>query len=541
MHIKRVQLRNVMSHVDTTVDFPDRGIVLVTGANGSGKSSLIEAVSVGVWDESLRRKPVWSGDRGELHVVGAVGATSVTVDRVKTKTRTTLSFTENDTPATVYETRTKAQAALERIVGTHALWRKTHVFSSHDAGHFTLATDGDRKKLLEDLLGLGKFDDAHNRARVEHRAAEQRVLNSQLATVLALGARDVARARLQDARARVAEEDVMSPVDPTAYGAAVANLQRLKAATKEVEEAEWAAQRRAAELGAALAAHKARATRLDALGDVCPTCEQSVSPAHAQGLCGPAPVSQRDYDAATRAEASARTARTQHNDALRAAHALVAKLDAQTVAATRAAAARARAEETTLKLLGALEDASDALDAARAVEADARASAGTLGAAVQVLSLTGVRSYLLGTALSGIESVANSWLNRLAGEGLALRLSPYTDKAAGGIRDAIQMTVDGAGGGHGYLGASGGERRRIDIAVMLALADVAEAAAGTRGGTLFFDEVFDALDADGVDAACNLLGGLAEDRCVVVITHNEDLQERLSVTRRLHVSEGEIK
>lgn len=103
------------------------------------------------------------------------------------------------------------------------------------------------------------------------------------------------------------------------------------------------------------------------------------------------------------------------------------------------------------------------------------------------------------------------------------------------------MEIIGAGGGHGYRGASGGERRRIDIAIMLALAEIAEYASGAQPGTMFMDEVFDALDADfGVPRATDVLQELSRTRCVVVVTHNAELARALKPTQHLHVENGNI-
>jgi DNA repair exonuclease SbcCD ATPase subunit len=137
-----------------------------------------------------------------------------------------------------------------------------------------------------------------------------------------------------------------------------------------------------------------------------------------------------------------------------------------------------------------------------------------------VLGLKGVRAHVLSRALGGVEAVANSWLARIAGEGLRLRLKPYAEKADGGISDAISLEVEGAGGGEGYRAASTGERRRIDVALLLALSEVAAAAVGERPGTLWADEVFDGLDEVGVHAVCCALDALSAERAVVVITHN---------------------
>jgi DNA repair exonuclease SbcCD ATPase subunit len=160
--------------------------------------------------------------------------------------------------------------------------------------------------------------------------------------------------------------------------------------------------------------------------------------------------------------------------------------------------------------------------------------------AEQVLGLRGVRAHVLGKALGGIEQVANGWLARIAGPGLRLHLSAYTEKKTGGVSDAISLEVDGAGGGHGYRGASGGERRRCDIALLLALAEVAGAAHGLKPGLILFDEVFDALDDDGVDTVCEVLGELAATRQVVVISHNDRLVARLPKRLHLRVNQGVV-
>jgi len=185
-------------------------------------------------------------------------------------------------------------------------------------------------------------------------------------------------------------------------------------------------------------------------------------------------------------------------------------------------------------------EAEQALAVAVGAWEEASARAGVLGAAEQVLGLRGVRASLLGRALSGLEAAANGWLAQIAGDGLRLRLKPYAEKKTGGISDSISMEIDGAGGGYGYRAASGGERRRIDVALLLALADVAAAARGAKPGTIFCDEVFDALDDTGVEAVAAALAGLAQDRAVVVITHSAELATSLRAVCALHVAAGKV-
>lgn len=58
MIIKKVVLKNFLSHSDSTIQFNPDGITAIIGENGSGKSSIIEAIQFGLFGES---------EKGKLH------------------------------------------------------------------------------------------------------------------------------------------------------------------------------------------------------------------------------------------------------------------------------------------------------------------------------------------------------------------------------------------------------------------------------------------------------------------------------------------
>lgn len=565
MHVRGVKLKGFMAHDATEVALPDRGVVLVTGPNGAGKSGIVEGVATACWGKTLRGTSPWrDGQPGSVEAQ----LDDMRVTRAVTKGGKVALSWEPDTQD--YPTVTKAQEALEAKLGSFDIWRRTHVFSSADAAHFTLATDGDRKRLLETILGLGKFDEALESCRLDLKASASKLADVGHVAAVATERAKGARARRDDAQAALdslppeeqeggpAEALGGAPPPPPSLAAAEEKLTRLresaaavKADLAKLERARRGAAQACSDPKATLRAVEAQMTRL-LRDDACPTCGQVIQEARR------AQAQQQVEDARLAAAAAECNA-----------NAAVAEIDAQIADLTseleditaagqkasqevgaareeawraqeraeearrraeerrRAKRARQEAQERADECVRALTAAEEAVARARADEVATGAQVAELQAVEQVLGLKGVRAHVLGRALGGMERVANRWLSLIAGPGLRLKMRPYSEKKTGGISDAISLDVSGAGGGFGYKASSGGERRRIDVALLLALAEVARAAHGSEPGSLFFDEVFDALDQDGVSAVADALADLSKDRAVVVITHSAALAEKL--------------
>lgn len=547
MHVRQLRLQNFLRHKSTTVALPESGIVTVTGPNGSGKSSFVEAVAFGIFGKTVRGTDPWAGPNGSL----LVETDAVQVTRERKKGRVLLSWQRNDVLApNDFGTPTKAQDALDALLGLSLdVWRKTAVFSSADAANFTLATDGERKRLLESLLCLSQFDDALIVCRT-HLRIEETTLS------IAERDRDVAVARLESAEKALAAALKLSESD----GGAVPDAAREEAAARELlrqvraefMRGEEIIRKRRAETRAldadatdakATLRHAKDALRLLAGGN-CPTCEQPISDERMKEL----------VNTVSDAESNAAALSKKAQEATELAAGDIAELEEEQ------SVLRRRETELAARIRGicdAMRRQDDVASMVRGARDDAHAARGELQAAVErvqvasqklpllracedALGLRGVRAQLLGRALGGLERAANVYLRRVAGSGLELKLKPFSEKKTGGISDAIALEVVGAGNGNGYRAASGGERRRIDVALLLALAEIAAASRGARPGTLFFDEVFDTLDEAGVDAVSGILEELSTDRVIVVITHSATLAKRLP-GRRISVLDGQAR
>jgi DNA repair exonuclease SbcCD ATPase subunit len=525
MILKHIELRNWTKHTCFVEDIPDKGIVLVTGPNGSGKSSIIEAVSVGAFGESLRGKMGWTDQPGQiiLHIDD-----SLVIDRRRTGSSNKLQFAAGSTNVDKYDTATKAQEALDNHVGSHDIWRKSSVFSSQDPSNFSASTDAERKRLLEILLGLGRLDNALKLVRqdlkmqqdlAEASRNERRRLEERVSGI---------NARIQDAHERIADLNKHRPVVPK--GNKTKFKQQLGEARGQLDESAKDIQRNQRDLSKAELELEHAQERYNRLSNGhCSQCDQVVSAdlisqAETAHMAAEAGLKEHKIVVTTRVS-KLESVRVVLSKQISGCEAALRDFEMQERAVDQYEAQLNTAGKAALALETQLQDVLDLVDTERWNEDKATREVLLLTHVSKVLSTQGVRAHLLQSSLAFIEQTANQWLERIAGESLKLKLTPYTETTKGSARDVIGMEIEGAGGGHGYRGASDGERRRIDIALMLGLSEVTAAAHGLTPGTLYFDETFAGLDLDGVNAVCDVLDELSETRAVFLISHDEGITQ----------------
>lgn len=535
LHIHHLSLRNFATHHVTDLDLPTKGLLAITGSNGAGKSTILECVAAALWGESLRGEMGWVDGKNSA-VIAITDGLTVTREKGKSSPKLKWMAAKGGTPT--YETSAKAQDALDAVIGSYDVWRRTCVLSSLDSAAFSLARDSDRKRLLEEFLGLGMFDAALDACRKDRRTAaaaaqahEQACKNANL---------QLSFAQQQYDKAVKTKETLLSSTGgkdaATLKSEGVRLAEMVKAAKADLD----AVQGRIASIDATIAHDKgilaADAARLAKLGaDKCGTCGQSVTDLRshlkeeADKLAG-----QKQKHLAKlqeeRAEEQEGLADLQEEH-----QRLSAKLESLRSDFRLAESLTKQRTQVDLDLA----EAQKALDhwTAEKDRLDKGAEEASLAAHLepveQVLGLRGVRAQVLAHALSALERQANAWLSRMPTEQgvLDLSLSGSTTQKSGSVVDAIALKVRG----RSYAACSGGERRRVDVAILLALRELAVAAHG-RDGTLFCDEVFDALDVQGQADVSSALREMAQDRLVVVITHSPDMLNALRPDARLHVS-----
>lgn len=540
MIVRSIATKKFAIHDKVNVDLPERGLVFVTGENGTGKSSLAEAVSQGVWDQPIRSGPGWRKDATTgVSIVFDGGQVDRTVGK-----KHKLNWRVGESGAASYPTRTKSQAALESEVGSHRVWRYSCVFHTKYAAMFTEATDSERKRLLEDVLELDRIEQGYRKVRKELVAAERQYTEDAHAVKNAETVLDGLMGQ-----ASLLHDQYEDVPDLTAMREEAKLLKEaVNDATRAAQDA--GADRASRERASAVAESqlreaRARLKQFEELGVECMACGQKVDGDH------------KKYEV-TKAEEAVEAAvkesailERELGDAEHVEKLAIRKLDearealAENVRRGKAAVEAKKRNEARdhakAGLADRVEAAEQALAAFEETAAASAAHAAELKATADVLSYQGVRAALLDSAVVALEELANAWLSRLGIDELKVHLSSQTATKSGKVSDKLSFELEGAGGGYGYGNASTGQQRRVDIAMTFAIAQLASTSRGiSQHSTMFVDELFDGLDRSGLAAAIELLHDLAQERCVVVITHNRELLDRVQPDLHLVARNGTI-
>lgn len=145
---------------------------------------------------------------------------------------------------------------------------------------------------------------------------------------------------------------------------------------------------------------------------------------------------------------------------------------------------------------------------------------------VKGYSPSGCPSFALDAVMPLITERANHYLATLADGDITLNFSTQRElkSAKGEFRDeiGIEWEIEGVPG----YEPSGGQWKKMEVATNFALMDLASAQEGAKSDILLLDEVFDGLDAEGVDRVGILLQKLRVERStIMVVSHAPNMQE----------------
>lgn len=123
--------------------------------------------------------------------------------------------------------------------------------------------------------------------------------------------------------------------------------------------------------------------------------------------------------------------------------------------------------------------------------------------------------YVAQLALSQLEACAASYCSELSSGRLHLRLS--FDESLRSVRKRVHVRkADGSYAERTISQLSGGEWRRVGLALSLAFADFARQRVGLSCNVLVLDEVMQHMDVDGQAAMARVLKALGTETTIVI-------------------------
>lgn len=163
MWVHSLSLVNFGNHEDTYISFMPSGVHVFLGPNGAGKSLIAESVWWAVYGRGFRAaQGKWSPDRDSSKVVVEWRDPSLCLTRERSRSVTSLVL---DPPVSTHVRRTVD--ALTAMFGTWRASTACSVFHTVLLSRFALATETERKALMEELLDLRAFDVPYSKASEE--------------------------------------------------------------------------------------------------------------------------------------------------------------------------------------------------------------------------------------------------------------------------------------------------------------------------------------------------------------------------------------
>lgn len=135
----------------------------------------------------------------------------------------------------------------------------------------------------------------------------------------------------------------------------------------------------------------------------------------------------------------------------------------------------------------------------------------------------GIKSYMLDTLLPKLQEETNNYLSNFFSGDFKVLFSGTIQLKSGELRNRMKLEVHHSGEQFVQKAPSSGERRAIDLSVLWALHNLAKSKANWIN-VEFYDEVFDTLDEDNREKALAVLFSRAKHSNVWVVSHSYDLK-----------------
>jgi exonuclease SbcC len=163
---------------------------------------------------------------------------------------------------------------------------------------------------------------------------------------------------------------------------------------------------------------------------------------------------------------------------------------------------------------------------------------GLLAELRDAFGVNGIPAMIIEHTLPELEREANHILQSLTGGRMHVRFETQRETKAGDLRETLDIIISDEKGARPYENFSGGEQFRVNFAIRVALSRMLAQRAGVRLRSLFVDEGFGSLDAEGRQRLVEAVKTVQHEfDLILVITHIDELREAFPT--QIQVTKGE--
>ncbi|GAP13881.1 ATPase [Longilinea arvoryzae] len=173
-----------------TIDFTQFDLACISGANGAGKSSLLDAITWALFGEARRHDDAIINSRSksaEVILIFDYEGHRYRIQRAKTANKATLlEFTVQDDgkwrPLTEHSVRETEERIVQTLRMDYETFTNASFFLQGRADQFAQQRPGDRKRILASILGLEVWDSYRDAAaeRRKRQESELAIIDAQL-------------------------------------------------------------------------------------------------------------------------------------------------------------------------------------------------------------------------------------------------------------------------------------------------------------------------------------------------------------------------
>lgn len=516
MKINKVEIANFYSIKDVKLSLDKyKGIVLIEGqnkdtggSNGSGKSALIEAVVWGLFGKTVRKSTEEALVNNQAKK-GCKVRITINDDYVieRGKKPVFLKFFHKDKELTK-DNATNTQAYIEEVLHTnYKVFLASTVFGQQNNIEFINATPDDKRTIIKNFLNLDELFSL--RDTVKKLKSEYSAEVKKRDTLISEGERTVSKFDKELKRLAQLKKGIEKTNTTAALETPLSEILEIEGNNADKQ---YQISRINLEVEALDTRQKEIKKRLDNPNETisCPTCGQSVSESiHPKRLMVEYSDLQSEIE---EKQGQIFQLQSEFRDPP------ISSVDYHKVHEYRTLAKEAETYQ------GLKEETLVDLQWHHDLKAQAAGQYDIMRFWEKAFSESGIVKYVIKNVLDYFNSKVNFYLAHLSQGKFFITFD-----------EELKETITHNERSVPYISLSGGEKKKISLAVMLGLQELLKMSNNQKTNLMFFDEVAENLDQEGLEGLYILLSELKKDKSLFVITHNNYLKSLMDNSKSLTI------